>query len=199
MKRLLSLGVVLSLAFMPASAFGVSMTVLGVGSLDIDTSGTIPIDVVVDSEGLNVTSVDFQLMASQTGVFDIASASGARNYGGTLNDPTWPDPLSGLGLDTINPDNLGATGLPAGSSFNGVETVVTIQMNYDTTGLVEGNMLTIDPITDLGFMQVAPRYGSVEGAGDCSATPLEITLTPEPTSIMLLLAAVPFLRRRRTV
>ena len=192
MKKSISLGVILALAIVPASAFGVAIDLSsGTASLEQGTSGTISVSVDLDPEGLSLTGISYVLQASVNDAFDIQS----RTLTGTLADPTTAV-VNDLPLNPTNGQDLGST-WDTVTAQTADETTATILVDYDLTSYVDGNVLTIGLVWSEAGSAFAPRYSTAAGAGFATATGLSIDVTPEPASLLLLLAAAPLALRRR--
>ena len=200
MRKAISFGTMLALLCVPASALGASLSLSGPTTININEgggSGTISVNIVV-SGASGLEGYDVQLLASESGVFDISS----RSYPTLLSEAN-TTVLTSTGLDPYNVDNLGSVGASTGDSVSGDNiTLATIGLDYTLPGdAAVDDVITINAgiYIDLGggmYLPLAPT--AQPGTVDMSpVTGLSITLTPEPTSALLLLATVPFLRRRR--
>ena len=204
MKKVLVLVTVL--AFVPANAYGVSLALTSGDSssisIDTNTTGNITVDFDLATD----TSVDgyaTKLKASVAGVL----TGTARTLNSPLNSPNTADgSLLPLAVGTAY------SASDVGAAWNEVDTVdadatvASWTFSYDTSGLAVGSTVVLAAGLQ-GFIPPTTTYDipggrwSYDGASSemDGGTPLTINITPEPMSAMLLLAAVPFLRRRRTV
>jgi hypothetical protein len=194
--------VALLLACVPASAFGVSLALTsgGGGNVDVDlnTSGTITVDFDLST----TTSVDgytTKLKASHAGVLTAT----ARTLDSPLDNPTTADGvLLPLAIGTAwSASDVGASWDEV-SKVSSDTIVASWTVDYDVSGLALGTVVSLMP----GLPGAPPLFIDIDGGRWSNdgvsnnmdgGTALTLTVVPEPMSAMLLLAAVPFLWRRR--
>ena len=188
-----------ALALVPASAFGATMSIGGGGSVDVPEGTIQDFDVVVslDPEGWSVTGVSYYMYASQSDALDITGR--VINPLTTLDTPGTPGSVAG-GLDQWNINPLGA--IASTGAMAGPEDLATYSIQCDATALTEGTVVTIGLSFANGSDFFLPTVSGSDVPGFpanevASVAMFTVNITPEPTSALLLLAAVPFMRRRR--
>jgi len=205
MKWIMAMVAVLAL---PGLAFGAaSMTLTEHGgsatTAEIGTSaGTIVIDLQVDfDDTLGCAAFSLALRESPGTVFDITGRAAAGPLVGNFTPTTADATLLPVSVDTTTVNELGGIHSSGAWAYTGSDQVfLELTLSYPA-GLTLGNKYTVYP----GPTNPAlPFLISVkDNTGLANQTPLttagiEITVVPEPASILLLVGALPFLRRRRS-
>ena len=201
MKKIILL--VMALALVPAGAFGATMSLTAAGgssALNIDKtvgagSGSITVELYIGSVGDGVSGYTTRLHSDVSGVLDL----NGRTLYGNLSQPTAALSLPD-GLDNYcTAADIGATKPTAGGPMLSDGKVAEYTLDYSVGGLALGSTITVTPGLQ-GFAIPPPgplKAPTIDGVDATAYNALTITITPEPMSAMLLLAAVPFLRRRR--
>ena len=193
---------VLVMALIPASAFGVAINLSGPATGDQGSS--IQVEVAVNPTGATGGVNGYTYLVHSD--LDPALSMSVRDMTGTpLTNVTTPDATLGLPGTPVplNPwtgaADLGATNNGA-EIITGTSDVLVATLTIDIGAAVPvGTTIVLTPGT-IGppFAPVQPPSFADTGAGGtASAGQMSFLVTPEPGSIMLLLAAVPFLIRRR--
>jgi hypothetical protein len=195
--------VALLLACLPASAFGVSLSlqVGGSGNHDVleGSAGTITVDFLLQTTQ-DVDGYTTKLKASHAGVLTAT----ARTLNSPLDNPTTADGvLLPLAIGTAwSASDVGASWDEV-SKVSSDTIVASWTVDYDVSGLALGTVVSLMP----GLPGAPPMFIDIDGGrwsfdgvsqNMDGGTALTLTVVPEPMSAMLLLAAVPFLWRRRT-
>ena len=202
MKWIMVMGAVLALSPVAFGAASFTLTESGgsATAIEAEAGTTISLDFQLTGEG-TADVVSFGLEASSTGIFDVSGQTWATALGAVQVEPKF---LSIPGLDTKSYDGGGmaATGkaFPAGPSV--LETIdldiaagATLNQTYTITlvnPLPSGMLLVQYTDTGLGENSDGYDYGAGLTLGS-----YEVTIVPEPASMLLLVGALPFLRRRR--
>ena len=192
---------VLVMALVPASAFGVAINLSTSSAIPDNTGGTISVDVNLDVTGHTGTGINgytYRVHSDSTGIQLTARDTSMA----TLTNLTTSDVGLGMPL-TLNPWS-GTQDL--GASYAGAELVTASEKIATLTftipaGLGVGTTVVLTPgVSGPPMNPVQPPSYAVPlpaVGGTATAGALSIVITPEPGSVMLLLAAIPFLLRRR--
>ena len=199
MKWIVVMGAVLALSPVAFGAASFTLTESGTTATAVyaEAGDTISIDLHMTAES-SVDAIGLALEASTTGIFDVSARTWASGLGVPIDQPTF---LSDPGLDTKT-NNAGAasqTGFPFPA---GPSVLETIDLDIDT-GADDGVYIIsiADPGGGLYVQYVDTGAGENNdgydyGEGLILGT-FEVTI-PEPASMLLLVGALPFLRRRRS-
>ena len=203
MKRIFFLGVMLAMVCVPASAFGIQLNMSTSSGIVAGSGGTVVID--FDISGItteNLIGWVARLESSHTGVFDIS----VHTLLAPLDTINVPGTRVGEGLDTWNANDIGGSALPLAPTLDADAQIASVSLAYTAAGLTTAGLVDGSTVT---FTAGKPGvFGGPDTAGTWSTSTtttafdsietLDIVLTPEPSSALLLLAGVPFLRRRRS-
>lgn len=194
MKWIMAIAAVLAI---PALAFGAaSFTITSGGSsaITIAPGASFVVDIGISHDFVGVSGMDMALISSSSGIF----SSTARTYAITQLQKSVPSDLvifnttnAPMLTSGLNGQNLGgthSTNYWAGSPLDVVD--VTVQ---EVGGIPGTYNITLGPagtawtVLDQYYSIVVPTAGT-----------LSVTVVPEPASMLLLIGALPFLRRRRS-
>jgi hypothetical protein len=190
-KLVLFSAVVLMAAASTASALTVSLTPDPIGPLNL--SDTFSVTVSLDTQGSTIISAQMRLIASLPGILQANSIA----YNGAVWDALTGPSNGGLNFlpvpHGLNPQSNPFGSVPNSFFWSGNDALATIQLEVIgipeagsvdlTVGGGDSGVFADDFVTDL-----------LPGATKDGTT---INIVPEPVSMLLLLAGLPLLRRRR--
>ena len=210
MKWIMAMGAVLAI---PALAFGAASYTLTAGgsgmggatAVTIDPGDSFSIDLgIIQGDDNGVSAFDAAMQASANSVFfmtarswvlssDVDENVGPATLTNEANKWFQTTPHSGQNVGAIHKADVDPNGYWPAADFPQVVETITV----GTLGTVSGGIYTIT-LGDAGG-----GIAIYDGMGDYEQLPLtigeyQVTITPEPASMLLLAGAVPFLRRRRS-
>ena len=199
MRKIVSLGVVIFLC-VSAGTIGATLRldIGGSTSANVDYdggSGSVLVDVYFNGIAGGEQWKSWSCQIKGTTSVSATASLDLRTLSGVLDDDTTPDPTGAL--SPFNGSDIGAT-WDGTNYLTADEKVATLTIGWSGAAIGETLLLQLGGPGPMG-MVTAPT-GDLEGTGSTqlSREDLTITFTPEPMSAMLLLAAAPFIRRRRT-
>lgn len=185
----------------------VTFKVGGQSNVVAPAGGTFDVEVIINSDEPDfdgfmggVGGVTMDIAASQAGkiaVSGVIGNSGSTGTGTRYNSPLW-DSNTTTGL-AFSPNALAAAaGAKLGTTPVGIfgSAVVNEDPSFDTSTL-GWIKITVDPLTGpVSLLPMNFRAFNVIGDSLDSVVVSGVTFLPEPASALLLVAALPFLRRR---
>ena len=207
MKWIMAIGAVLAI---PALAFGAASYTLTAGgsgmsgatAVTIDPGDSFSIDLGITQEGTGVAAFDGALTASSNSTFYVTGRTwfleGGAN-GENVYTPNWVNDTNkwletsahaGQNFGSVKP---GSYAYWAASVFPSV----TQTIDLDSSAIAEAGTYTISMGSAGGGIQIYDSDG-VAKQETLTLGSYQVTITPEPASMLLLAGALPFLRRRRS-
>ena len=200
MKWIMAMVAVLAL---PALAFGAASITLtehgGTGtSISVAQGGSVWIDVQIDfDDTAGCGGFNFGLREATGGIFDITD----RNMPlGSFNAISPPPDMPWAVANAFNATNVGGAHTVSAWAHTGSDQVF-LELEITAGAAATLATYTVDPGRTISAVPTSVSVYQSDGL--TQDTPLtlagiDITVTPEPASMLLLAGALPFLRRRRS-
>ena len=204
MKWIMVMGAVLALSPVAFGAASFSLTESGGSATAVNAQAgtTISLDFSMTAAS-TVKTVSLGLLSSGTGIFEVSARDWDSALGTPDDDPAFEDPGA---LDSPTADVGGlrdATPLPfpAGpsvlSTFDlDIDSGATLNQTYTITMVGPGSAGSIYVNYEDGTS--GDSGGGYDYGTNVTLGSYEVTIVPEPASMLLLAGALPFLRRRRS-
>ena len=193
-----------ALLAVPAVGFGqwngeISLTSGGLNEITVAPGATFPLMVSVDSNQ-PVSGVQYALTGEFLGAFDAGVLS---SYGALINKGVLPEPnLYAIGdvSSKMSTTPVSLAGLQPELVFRNTGETGGVSLGIFPDSLLNYTMTAPDSLGDFTLSirdAILTNSNGDIGLSNGLGVATLLVHTPEPSSILLLLAAVPFLRRRR--
>ena len=204
MKWIMVMGAVLALSPVAFGAASFSLTESGGSATAVNAQAGTTISVDLHMTAASTVKVfSLGLLGSTSGIFDVS----ARTWDAALGAPDDDINFVGSALDspTANAGALREVGKPFPAGPSVLETIdldidsgATLNTKYTISMVAPGTGGNIYVSYEDGTSGDSAPGVDACALGDVTLSTYDVTIVPEPASMLLLAGALPFLRRRRS-